>query len=358
MRRRRRRGVAARRRAVPAHRVWERHPEQPVVAPDEADQRRGEVVAGVRRQLAESRGAPARQDQRLERPDRPERDDDEPRVRGFDDARAAGLEPGHVLEERPAGRGEVRPLGRVLAGCFRRDRPDRPDLAVGMGVRSAHRLATVLEDLDPGPVLAQFVGLVGPDVDDPPDLVTTHPAEVEVVPRRVAHDPARPPLALRAEQAVAAVPPFVGRRRPQRGEVVREDERALVRRVPLTAGAGVAGAEIALGVVGGRRVRAGAGSRSRSPRQGRPARPGETSTQSPRSGSQRRCGSRKSGTSSVSLGASSFESCTAERVRERRILRWPTTSDPRRLAASGMGVDSRAKDGQTEWSSGRCRRRF
>ena len=61
---------------------------------------------------------------------------------------------------------------------------------------------------------------------------------MEVVPWRVAHDPARSPLALRLEQALAAFPAPVGRRRPQRGEVIREDERALVRGIALAAGRG------------------------------------------------------------------------------------------------------------------------
>jgi hypothetical protein len=125
-------GGRPRRRPVPAHRIGERHPEQPVVAADEADQRRGEVVALHRVQRAKPGGTAARQDQRLERPHRPERHDDEPLIRRVDDARATGLDPRHVLEERPAGRGQVRPLGRVLAGrppaaATRRPRPGRGD---------------------------------------------------------------------------------------------------------------------------------------------------------------------------------------------------------------------------------------
>jgi hypothetical protein len=47
----------------------------------------------------------------------------------------------------------------------------------------AHRLAAVLEDLHPAPPSAQLGGLLGPDIDHPPDRADVHASERQVVSR-------------------------------------------------------------------------------------------------------------------------------------------------------------------------------
>jgi len=104
---------------------------------------------------------------------------------------------------------------------------------MGMRVRRAHHLPAVLEDLHVAdPRVGEQLGvLLGPDVDHALDRVRRQVAQAEVVARRVAHDAARPILAVTF--------------RNERGEVVREHERAVVVPVAHAAGALVARAEIA-----------------------------------------------------------------------------------------------------------------
>ena len=80
---------AAGRLLVEAHRIGERHVEQPVVALREFGQRRGERRLLGRVQLVEAADAAARQDHRLERPDRPERHEHDEMLVREDDALAA-----------------------------------------------------------------------------------------------------------------------------------------------------------------------------------------------------------------------------------------------------------------------------
>ena len=137
-------------------------------------------------------------------------------------------------------------VGDVLGG---------PDLAVGMGIAGAHHGAAVLEDLD---VLdlgarAELCGLAGPHLDDAADGGDVHGGEGEVVAGIEAEDAAEAALGFGAEEAgVVDVESGCGNVGLERGEVVFEDVGAGVRRGVVAAGAGVAGAEIAGGVVGQR----------------------------------------------------------------------------------------------------------
>ena len=103
---------------------------------------------------------------------------DQPLVVLHDDPRTGLLLVDVVEQEAAAGRREVAALGRVLAGRLDGQGRPGPDLAVRMGVRGAHRLAPVLEHLDPAERPPSSVGLVRPEVDDRADgsAATSGPA--------------------------------------------------------------------------------------------------------------------------------------------------------------------------------------
>ena len=86
-----------------------------------------------------------------------------------------------VEQEAAAGALGVTTLGGVLPSRLDRQRSAGPDLAVRMRVRGAHRRAAILEDLHPAVGGTELVGLLGPDVDDPPDLGGVHDREIEIV---------------------------------------------------------------------------------------------------------------------------------------------------------------------------------
>ncbi len=152
--------------------------------------------------------------------------------------------------------GEVVELGGELEGGLVGDVLGGPDLAVGMGVAGAHHGAAVLEDLDVLDVgaSAELGGLVGPHLDDAADGGELHGGEGEVVAGIEAEDAAEATLGFGAEEAGAVdVEGGGGDVGLEGGEVVLEDVGAGVRRGVMAAGAGVAGAEVAGGVVGQRR---------------------------------------------------------------------------------------------------------
>ena len=127
-----------------------------------------------------------------------------------------------------------------------------PDLSVRVRVAGAHHRAAVLEDLDVAdPRLpAELQVLLGPGVDDPADLRAGHRTHGHVVAGREADDPAQATLGFGDQEGVG------GRRRvdrvgQQRGEVVVEDVGGGVPGRADTAGARVARAQVAVGVVGG-----------------------------------------------------------------------------------------------------------
>ena len=145
----------------------------------------------------------------------------------------------------PGGR-EVPRLGHVLLGRLHGQGVAGPDLAVRVRVGGAHRLAPVLEHLDPPELPAELRGLVGPDVHDPADLGRTHPRQGQVVARREADHAAGAPGAFGAEQA--RLHPRVRRVRAEGGEVVGEHECRVVDRVDIAVHSRVAGAQVAAGV--------------------------------------------------------------------------------------------------------------
>src|SRR5208337_3828205 len=138
---------AAARLLMEAHRIGERHVEQPVVAPGQLGQRRGERLLLGRAHLVKTPDPPPRQDHRLERPDRRERDeDDEMRVGEHDPLAERELLLEIVDQQDPAVVKEIFGLAMRLLLEFVRKVARRPDLAVRMWVGAAHDLATVLED--------------------------------------------------------------------------------------------------------------------------------------------------------------------------------------------------------------------
>ena len=161
----------------------------------------------------------------------------------LDDPRAVRLLRRDVEQQRAARPRVVRALGRVLRGDGRRQRRPGPDLPVRVRVGGAHRLAPVLEHLDPAVLPPEVGRLLRPQVDDAAHVGRRHLREREVVARREADDPARPLLALGAQQPV--LERRVARRRPERREVVGEHEGRVVGRVRLAVRPRVAGAQVA-----------------------------------------------------------------------------------------------------------------
>jgi hypothetical protein len=96
-------------------------------------------------------------------------------------------------------------------------------------------------------------GLLGPGIDDRPDLGRRHAGQRQVVPRMVAHHPAQARLALHPEQRVI-VGLIMGSVGQQRHEIVVEYERAVIGRVGDAAHPLVAGAQVAFRIVMGRHV--------------------------------------------------------------------------------------------------------
>ena len=123
---------------------------------------------------------------------------------------------------------------------------------MGVRVGGAHHGAAVLEDLDvvdPGEV-AEGGGFVGPGVDDAGDVGDGHAGEREGVVGMEAEDAAEAALGFGDQERGGmglGVGLDVGE---ERGEIVVEGEDAGVGGIVLAAGAGVAGAEVAVGVVG------------------------------------------------------------------------------------------------------------
>ena len=171
-----------------------------------------------------------------------------------------------------------RPRARPRAAAPSRPRSGR----AGWGFEAPIAGAAVLEDLDPAVASAELRGLRRPQVDRRARTSAgRHPAEGQVVARREAQDPAG--AAARPRPAGGpSLEPSVGRVRAQGREVVREDERALVR------GVDVAVAPACCRGTGSRSGRtSAAGRRAATPSRpchGRRVRPAETSTHSSMSG--------------------------------------------------------------------------
>ena len=155
----------AERRLVPTHRVRERLVEETVIPIEQTDQRRGQRFPFRIAELRQPRDVPLRREQRLERPRSPERHDDQPIVVLENDPRTTGFLSGVIEEQRPAVGLQIAALGGVLPGRLPWQCRSGPDLAVGMGVRGAHRLAPVLEHLDPARPAAELGRLIGPRID-------------------------------------------------------------------------------------------------------------------------------------------------------------------------------------------------
>ena len=120
------------RRLVPAHRVRERPLEQPVVAASQLVQDDRQVVARRVVEVGQARGGSLGHEQRLERPGRPERHDDEPLVALDDDPLAARLaarrnRAAAACRSPPGGRAAWRPRARHHRAAPCRPRSGRAD---------------------------------------------------------------------------------------------------------------------------------------------------------------------------------------------------------------------------------------
>src|SRR5215472_6056645 len=122
-----------------------------------------------------------------------------------------------------------------------------------MRVAGAHEFAAILKNLhvaDPGD-LREFRVLLSPGVDYPAQCAGIHPGNGEIVMRRKAQDSTEATIGLRNEQTVVLiVQRFASRQK--RGKVVIEYICSRVFRCLLATSAAVAGAKIAVGIVGDR----------------------------------------------------------------------------------------------------------
>ena len=173
-----------------------------------------QLVALVAGQVGQSQDVPAAgQQQHFKRPGRPVRDDGHPVLVGDDDSLLQFLLPAGVVDQqRRAVLAEVVRLTPVLLGGLFRQRVAGPDLAVGMRVGASHDLAFVLEHLHPAIRAAEFLDLLGPDIDDIPDLGQRHFRQGPVMPRRKTDDATGASHGLPSQQRIVRVPGRPGHR--------------------------------------------------------------------------------------------------------------------------------------------------
>ena len=198
-------------------------------------QRRPQAVARGVVEVGQAGRRTLRDEQRLERPGRPERHDDQPVVVLDDDPLAARLLVDVVEQQAAAGRLEVARAGRHPRARPRRAAPCRP--RSGRADAGWRRPSPRPGSRTPGPSgTAAELGRSGPPTGRRSRGRRRRPSgERQVVARREADDPAGAALALRAEQP--GLERRVGRVRPERREVVGEDERVGVGRVDVAIGA-------------------------------------------------------------------------------------------------------------------------
>ena len=236
---------------VNAHRVRERNLEQAVVARGGALQDVGQAVARRVRQAVNAWEVPLRDHHRFERPNGPERDHGQEAVVLFNQAFAGRLLEAGVLAQQTTGsRLAPRQLRYLLLDHFVGKRMARPDLAVRMRIAGAHHGAAIFEDLYvvDGRVGAEFSILLDPRVHNLAQVGQLHTGDSQVMARRETYYPADARLGFGDEEPLALETVW---RRPrfERCKIVIEDECRCVVRISFSAGARVAGAEVALRIV-------------------------------------------------------------------------------------------------------------
>ena len=276
-------------------------------APSESRAIGVEVRQARRRPLGDHEG--------LERPGRPERHDHEPLVVLDDDARAAGLLGDVVEQQPPPGPAEVAGLGLASS------RTASTGSAVpaqtwpwGCGFEApiaAPRFSKTWTQRKSGAEL----GRSGRPTRRRPSHVRSATSR-RGSGRGGARSTRRGRHHARLRHGAGRAPGRLGRVRPERREVVVEDERGVVVRVPMPVRPGVARAQVAVGDVVGRSCTT---SGSSAPSQGRRVRPAETSTHSSISGLYRRCGSPPSPPGSDTVGHRSDGTIDAALHRSDRI---------------------------------------
>jgi hypothetical protein len=117
------------------------------------------------------------------------------------DPRSARLLFGVVAEQSSMVPAVVASLCRIFLGRLPRDGRTGPDLAMWVGVRRAHGGPAVLEDLDPAEVSPKLGRLLGPDIDDPAEVIERELPEVEIVSGRETEHATCPHLGLGPQQA-------------------------------------------------------------------------------------------------------------------------------------------------------------
>ncbi len=144
--------------------------------------------------------------------------------------------------------GEVRVL--ELRFTSRQSRHDAlsPDLAVGMRIGGSHGGASVLERLHPCVPGSQFGHLLSEEVDHRADRSRGSFGKRQIVAGGETHHSARTRHTLGGEERTVRALRFCVRQ--QRREVVGEDERRVVCRIPDATGTFVARTEVARWVVG------------------------------------------------------------------------------------------------------------
>jgi hypothetical protein len=154
---------------VPAHRVRERHSEQPVVAAGQPAQDVGQPGTFLGGQIRHGAAVRAGQDEGLERPHRPERHERHEVLVMANDAFALLEFDAEIVAEQAATAPRVRLLLVQFPGRLVGQPLVGPDLPVRVRIAGAHHGASILEDQDVvHPVDGAEFGVPGP-LDVPQD---------------------------------------------------------------------------------------------------------------------------------------------------------------------------------------------
>lgn len=233
-------------------RVGKRGVEHIIIAGRKAFQKIGQRLFFGTIHLAEAGDPATAHDQGFERPDRPKwHQGYEVGVVADDPLIPAHLQPQVISKQGGAIALQVllhigQFLGRLVG-----DGTLGPDLPVRVGVAATHDCTLVLKDLDVIDIIdgAQFLVLLGPQIDHLADRSHIHLRQGEIVAGRKADHPAQASVTFGLQQFVIVQPDVRGVR-PQRAEIILEHEGVGIVRILDAAGANIAGTEIALRVIG------------------------------------------------------------------------------------------------------------
>src|SRR5258706_390890 len=175
---------------VESHRVWERRLEQIVITNRDAPQDVAEEIALFPAKLIDRSNMALAQHQRLEWPNRPERNDHgKSNVLADDPEVQLQLQLQVVAQQARMFLSAIIPERRQLSTRKVWQRSIRPNLAVRMRIARAHHLAAIFENLhviDPRNLPKRDI-LLDPGIHDSAQLREAHSRNCEIVPRRKTH---------------------------------------------------------------------------------------------------------------------------------------------------------------------------